>query len=338
MKVLFVVFLTIGCICKNIYGQPGLSIVDKSSFFIAANTVVSIDGLVMEPQTDFLIAGANKMQRNSNITKGNPLMQNILRSYVWETVLPPFSGSVGLYYRDQELDGLDENQLLLFTHNNVMWEVYSSEVVRETNNNLVTTSGISNGKIIELTLGQAFPLPLNWRPLQAERLGKDVLITWQAVSDEKMAFFEVERSDDGFLWSRVGDPVVPMNHSGTHKYKKFDYTASSKKTFYRIKWVNKDGTYHYSSIAFVNEVLSNQSPVIFPNPATRAINMLSPTTDPVVAISLRDATGRLLLQRSLPLLNQFSLPIIQLPPGCYYLEMLHKSGTTSQHTFLKNNH
>jgi len=93
-------------------------------------------------------------------------------------------------------------------------------------------------------------------------------IQWVTASEFNNDYFLLERSTDGITFSSI--TTIPGNgtSSSSHTYHFDDYDVLlNKRYYYRLKQVDTDGTFMYSSI--ISGSMSGTIPVsIFPNPTT----------------------------------------------------------------------
>ncbi len=98
--------------------------------------------------------------------------------------------------------------------------------------------------------------------LEFKEFGVGLMLTWQTSAEDNNQTFILEKSDDGSLFSNIGN----VKGNGTTKEKKaynyLDVQARGKKIFYRLKQVDFDGTYSYSEVLIVNKKLDNNLIVV----------------------------------------------------------------------------
>lgn len=98
------------------------------------------------------------------------------------------------------------------------------------------------------------------------------IITWTAVTEINYDRYDVEYSNDGRVFNTVGSIKGQGNES------KYSFVhrpvEQATKRFYRLKMIDKDGTYRYSAVVLANAECSIKvDPVILPNPATSDIKI-----------------------------------------------------------------
>ncbi|ANE49189.1 hypothetical protein SY85_00395 [Flavisolibacter tropicus] len=333
MKWLLIAAFCMTCCIQVALAQAGIKVAAGTSFSIISNTTVSIDGLVLVPSTNYSIDGDNYDLRKDVETHTPVPMQHIKRFFPWTADLAPFTGTVTIYYDDTELNGLSENELILYTHDNI-WNPFATGTIRDGLANYVTTLGLSNIIFNELTLGKVIvPLPLQWGTVTAYRKNQLVLVEWQTRAETNTSHFIVESSLNTSDWKPVGEKVNAKGIAELNHYSQVDLHASNQKTFYRIMQVDINGKYSYSTVVTVLPINSNNAVLLYPNPANNTLHIRA--GESIQYLLVRDAAGKLVMHKPLSQLSSYELNIQSLPAGMYYLEIIKQSGSTSTHSFIK---
>ena len=143
-------------------------------------------------------------------------------------------------------------------------------------------------------------LPVALRSLTAKPSGNDkVMVDWAVAAGTSFSHYEVERSTDGRGFSEAGVVMAAENAHADHSYSFNDdiSAVSSKIIYYRLKMVDAEGGYEYSSVAVVNneKAQSMQSASAYPNPAIDKLNVAIPGTwqSRTVSYSIYDLSGNL---------------------------------------------
>ncbi|UOR06438.1 T9SS type A sorting domain-containing protein [Hymenobacter aerilatus] len=137
------------------------------------------------------------------------------------------------------------------------------------------------------------PLPVELVRFTAERRGTAALLRWSTVSEVNNDRFEVEVSEDGYAFRRIGQVSGHGTSSLPHEYQLLDPTLAqygAAQVYYRLRQVDHDGTAHFSPVRTV--VVSGQPELaLFPNPTSQATTLTGAL--PGAVVSVYDATGRL---------------------------------------------
>jgi hypothetical protein len=139
-------------------------------------------------------------------------------------------------------------------------------------------------------------IPVELAAFSAEAQDRNVMLQWKTSTETNSASFEVERTISGTnSWSAVGSVRAAGTTVETKSYSYLDKGLNSAKYQYRLKQIDLDGSYSYSSVVEVEVGL----PVTFgmsqnyPNPfnPTTRIEYQVPA-DARVTLELYDITGQ----------------------------------------------
>ena len=171
-------------------------------------------------------------------------------------------------------------------------------------------------------------LPVTLLNLSASPAASKVTVRWTTSSEINNLGFEVQRSTDGNSWTTLGFVQGAGNSSTTRSYSYLDNNLEPRKYYYKLKQIDIDQHYKYSSI--VTATLNGKADFVleqnFPNPFTTqtTIQFTMPKRE-TVTISLFDMNGRVLKT----LINGtkeagshvITLNTGTLPKGIYYYRM-----------------
>lgn len=129
----------------------------------------------------------------------------------------------------------------------------------------------------------------------------DAVLNWKITTQQNIYQFEVERSTDGHTFKEIGK-VSTIKQPGINQYSFTDYNIAvllSPHVYYRLKQIDKDGTYSYSEIIYLNIAnISSYRFSVAPNPVSNSttISFTLPITVGAEKVSLQifDIEGRLI--------------------------------------------
>lgn len=142
--------------------------------------------------------------------------------------------------------------------------------------------GIATG-----TVGTA--LPLHLLSFIAARSGMDARLDWVTTQEQNTAYFDIEHSTDGISWHTAGQ-VNALHGSGRNEYHFVHASLPGGRHYYRLKQVDADGHYTYSSIASV-ELSNRESIRAYPNPVTGGVITVT-YNGAAAAFTLTNAEGQ----------------------------------------------
>jgi len=174
-------------------------------------------------------------------------------------------------------------------------------------------------------------LPLTIINLQVTKRNDVVSINWNTVQESNVNHFIVERSNDCILFTPI--EIIPSQNKSSLMQTYFyqDVQPSDRQEYYRIKQVDNNGSYYYSSIV-KSETLSEEENwvEVFPNPATsQEINIQFRKTDSDVLLELTDLLGHKYHTEAISsdqCHGTYVLhPGVTLSPGIYYLSLFYNN-------------
>lgn len=121
------------------------------------------------------------------------------------------------------------------------------------------TYDFSNGNV---ALANPAVLPVTFYNFAASKTGHGVRLSWIAAIDEKLSYFDIERSADGSSFQSIHQMrIAPNGSKGLADYSYLDAQANlgaSAKVFYRVKGVDADGSMKLTPIAVIDGSTNQQ--------------------------------------------------------------------------------
>ncbi|MFP5041367.1 T9SS type A sorting domain-containing protein [Parasediminibacterium sp. JCM 36343] len=165
---------------------------------------------------------------------------------------------------------------------------------------------------------QTNPLPLKLISFSAKQSNNVVTLQWQTANEVNTQSFTIERSSDGKTFTTIG--TVPANGSGNSTYSFTDITPlQGMENFYRLKMIDKDGSFTYSKIVEVQLSINNYQLSITPNPAKGNAVLHFKQTVSLASIAVYNSVGQRVLAKEIDgsTYSSYTLPIHQLSAGTY---------------------
>jgi hypothetical protein len=183
------------------------------------------------------------------------------------------------------------------------------------------------------------PLPASLLNFSVKKASKGVFAQWQALQDETLAYYQLQRSMDGQKFVNVGEKVKQSEVSNiVNQYSVWDTQTSTKLhtvIYYRLKAVDVNGTYRYSQTKVLNFQTKYAIISTAPNPFVNELNVVYtvPIKQPVT-IEIRTLLGQTIqtyTQTAEEGINQLKInTLAQLPKGSYLLVLRHKYGALTR--------
>ncbi|MFM9943803.1 MAG: T9SS type A sorting domain-containing protein [Bacteroidia bacterium] len=147
------------------------------------------------------------------------------------------------------------------------------------------------------------PLPVKMVYFNGKVSGSTSALTWATSSEINNSHFEVQRSTDNKEWTNIGRVEGNGNSSQLIKYEFIDEQPLVS-NYYRLKQMDFDGRFEYSSVRFVDFKTSAKAGiacVVFPNPTNGLFNLEISKKNKInkVQIDIMDIQGSLVKQMDL---------------------------------------
>jgi hypothetical protein len=171
----------------------------------------------------------------------------------------------------------------------------------------------------------AIALPVKLISFNAVKENTIVALSWSTTEEVNSDRFEVERSINGENWNRIGS-VASNNDSNTLKNYGFsDKSPESGENLYRLKMVDRDKTFAYSSIRTVtmDGVVKDLS--VYPNPSSDFIRLRDAQN--VASVSIVDLNGKTVYATSQ--VSKGEISVKNLTTGMYTVRIETKGGAQS---------
>ncbi|WP_190277544.1 T9SS type A sorting domain-containing protein [Adhaeribacter rhizoryzae] len=165
-------------------------------------------------------------------------------------------------------------------------------------------------------------LPVELLYFRAKQINGEVNLVWATATETENQGFEIERSQDGKIFKKIGQVAGAGTSLELQKYTFRDRTVLSGTVYYRLKQVDFIGTYTYSAVAALKADGNNQPKLLaYPNPTKGKITLVLQTpTSEKYNLEIRDLAGKLVLTEKAIFSNQTDelvLNLQHLPAGTY---------------------
>jgi len=180
------------------------------------------------------------------------------------------------------------------------------------------------------TLSQS-PLPVSFIGFDAKKTSVGIQLVWKIAGEENVARYEVERSLDG----RNFTTIATVSRTGKDTYTYLDATTNST-VFYRIKNVDNDAKFKYSTVARISNGKSSIVLKAFPQPVQNQLTLQHPVIKGTSQISISTADGRIVrsLRPSAGTMQTF-IDMSNLQKGLYMIRFDVGDGNTETMKVIK---
>lgn len=181
-----------------------------------------------------------------------------------------------------------------------------------------------NSATLTIVVTDSYTLPIIIESFNANRNNGVNVLTWKTSLEENASHFSIERSFDGNSFAEIGK--VSATNADSYTFE--DAIQHSGKLYYRLKLVDLDNTFKYSSIKIL-EQSSSINLSVFPNPAINGKTYLNTGIyNGMLTVMIMDASGKKVAQNQMMVSSNATVPLPILPSikGIYYIVVLDKDG------------
>jgi Secretion system C-terminal sorting domain len=161
-----------------------------------------------------------------------------------------------------------------------------------------------------------------------------VNITWQTAIEKNNAYFDIERSEEGNTFRSIGQVKGKGNTSSGFNYSFLDEKPYEDINYYRLKQMDFDGSFEYSSVIAVKNMPKKGHFVVSPNPISDVLNIeYFGKNNDTRSIEIYDVFGKLVYQVTNDL-QETEISTDHLQLGTYFYK-INQNGAIHIGKFLK---
>ncbi len=172
------------------------------------------------------------------------------------------------------------------------------------------------------------PLPVTWLYFNGSNQGRDNILKWGTASEQNSKEFRLERSLNGTDFNQVAVVPAAGNSSVNRDYSYTDRgidRLNSNVMFYRLKQVDQDDNFRYSTIVRLHYRENNKAPtIVYPNPTGGMVTLVLGDQSLLGSEALvMDINGRVLQRVKLTAASQ-SINLQPYINGMYLIRLSNK--------------
>ncbi|MBV4359227.1 zinc-dependent metalloprotease [Pinibacter aurantiacus] len=270
---------------------------------------------------------------------------------------PNGSYLVSLYYKNGEINGwrtttsqnLDNAQIVKVSNGYYVPDVapaspHSSSVsyVNATNSqyasDFIVSGNFSNTGFSGFGLGipGVTPLPIDFLSFKGAANNNKAILDWQVATNKGISLFEVERSDNGMNYSKLGTVSVSQLPEMSNHYVFTDNDPLEGNNYYRIKEIELNGHISYSKVVTLN-FAEQDNFTIYPNPVqSMLIVECNKETSKAVMATIFSIDGKLIKQiKASNFGKKMNVDVVNLAAGQYILRLVPGDGKVVNMKFIK---
>ncbi|RYY13802.1 MAG: hypothetical protein EOO04_31270 [Chitinophagaceae bacterium] len=153
-------------------------------------------------------------------------------------------------------------------------------------------------------------LPVNLLGFNVTKIDNNIQLKWTTASEVSNDYFSVERSNDGSAWTAIGTVKGASNSTTTGHYAFTDKNANQGVIYYRLKQVDKKGSFSYSEVRKFSSTVANTAKVYMVNNSIKIELADAPSDNTIVTVL--HSGGSLLARKTL---NDGKTLSLDLKPG-----------------------
>lgn len=169
------------------------------------------------------------------------------------------------------------------------------------------------------------PLPVKLISFNAILRGNQVELEWHTATEINNDHFDIERSDDGVHYRKIGEMKGAHTTYQKQHYHFIDISPIVSTVYYRLQQVDINENFEYSNVEVVQPNSKNSAIVTYPNPCTTEINLpIISTKNQTALVSIYNAQGVLVSSNSIDCIkgaNVSKIAVQDLPTGYYIIRI-----------------
>lgn len=179
------------------------------------------------------------------------------------------------------------------------------------------------------TYYSATPLPLKWVSFTARAVGDQIDLQWVTTDVVNNDHFEIERSTDGNTFVTIGSLSNKTGELGA-SYNFTDPSPVKGVDLYRIRQVDINGQYSWSSTVEVTITPGTEGIYLQANPVSEAVTLINTRQQLVRGLQILDLSGRVLTDINSNSSNtRINANVGWLQPGYYFLRVFTATNATT---------
>lgn len=173
------------------------------------------------------------------------------------------------------------------------------------------------------------PLPVTLVRFNAVSENNTALLTWSTSAETNSSVFDIQRSQNAIEWMKIDEVMALGKSNSMHQYQYVDPQPLNGINYYRLKMIDRDGTFALSRVLSVHfESLENVT--LFPNPVSDVLKINNTQNLAIQSVEIVDVSGKTvyLNKNQSDLLNAASkgIDIHNLADGIYIVKVTDANG------------
>jgi len=163
--------------------------------------------------------------------------------------------------------------------------------------------------------------------------GNKVRLNWEVANEQETLRYELEKSLNATSFTYLGTVISRQMQQSA--YTDFDNAPAMGWNYYRLKVIDKSGSFFYSPVRPVKFDKGLEQVKVFPVPATTVVNVQLPTSFVnQTTLQVFGADGKFIASLK-PQANMVIINVQPLASGTYFIQIIKNSGEKETYRFIK---
>ena len=188
---------------------------------------------------------------------------------------------------------------------------------------------------LELLETMALPVELVNFEGKSNSKGENIL-SWETSSEINAFHFLVEHSEDGVQFETTGKVEAIGNTNSISNYRFIHYFPSTPHNYYRLKMIDRDESFEYSSIIYLPSEKQNSEITVFPNPSLNIFQLHRSKENSNWEILVFNSIGQLIKSTMWQVGEErYELNLEQFAEGVYTIQISNQNSLIGIHRLIK---
>ncbi|MFZ4477720.1 MAG: T9SS type A sorting domain-containing protein, partial [Saprospiraceae bacterium] len=256
-------------------------------------------------------------------TSGAPFTTNVVDRTWFVTEEAAGGNTMNLtatWYSSDELNGFTRSACYVSHHDGTQWNPTTAAAASGSGPFTRTRTG--QASFSPFAVGSNGALPVELIDFTAVSRDRQVDLAWKTATEQNNAYFEVERSLDGLQFEVLGKVAGAGNSTAIQQYQFVDAAPVAGDNYYRLRQVDFDGVYRYSSVVAIVWTAKAELQ-LSPVPVTDRLRISLPEPQLENAhYVIFDYSGQIVRASTLlELPTALEIDVLSLPKGMYVLQL-----------------
>ncbi len=177
------------------------------------------------------------------------------------------------------------------------------------------------------------PSPVTLIDFNAVKEANVAILSWGTSEETNSDRFEIEHSLAGKNWQKIGTVAAKGESKTIARYLFTDTNPANGSNLYRIRMVDKDGTFEYTRAKSLEFDIKIET-ALYPNPVADRLLIKMQDMSKIRTVSLVNLQGKVVLEtNSVP---NNGLDVMSLPTGLYVVQVVNTNGSVNSFKIMKN--